>query len=177
MTKTSCLLVAIIVISSCHTGTDTWASSSEPISLSGQWQIRLDPKNAGVGEKWYSQELSETETITLPGSTAENGYGDDVSVKTKWTGKIIDKSWLTAAEYKKYRQPGNVKVPFWLQPVKHYRGIAWYQRDIEIRPELENKQITLFLERCHWETKVWLDNQLIGLMDHGDDIHGRFEQG
>lgn len=159
-TKISRLLVAVIIISSCHTGTDTWANSSESISLSGQWRFRLDPENAGVDEKWFAQKLSER--TTLPGSTAENGYGDDVSVKTKWTGKIIDKSWLTAAGYEKYREPGNVKVPFWLQPVKYYRGIAWYQRDIEIRPELENKQITLFLERCHWETKVWLDNQLIG---------------
>ena len=173
-TKILCLLIAIIAISGCYTGTNIWASSSGPISLSGQWRFRLDPGNAGVGEKWYSQELPKT--ITLPGSTAENGYGDNVSVKTKWTGQIVDKSWLKAARYKKYRQPGNVKVPFWLQPVKHYRGIAWYQRDIEIRPELENKQITLFLERCHWETKVWLDNQLIGTQNSLSVPH-RYEFG
>lgn len=167
-------LVTIIAISSFHTETDIWASSSESISLSGQWRFCLDPANAGVGEKWYSQKLPGQ--TTLPGSTAESGYGDDVSVKTKWTGRIIDKSWLTSARYKKYREPGNVKVPFWLQPVKYYRGIAWYQRDIEIRPELENKQITLFLERCHWETKVWLDNQLIGTRNSLSTPH-RYEFG
>ena len=30
--------------------------------------------------------------------------------------------WFTAPEYAKYRQPGNVKLPFWLQPEKYYAG-------------------------------------------------------
>ncbi len=52
----------------------------------------------------------------VPGSTAENGYGDHVSVDTKWTGGIVDQSWFTEAMYEKYRQPCNFKIPFlWLK--------------------------------------------------------------
>jgi len=46
----------------------------------------------------------------------------------------VDKSWFTAPEYAEYRKPGNIKVPFWLQPEKYYAGAAWYQREIEIPP-------------------------------------------
>ena len=33
---------------------------------------------------------------------------------------------------KNTRQPGNIKIPFWLEPVKYYKGVAWYQKDVEI---------------------------------------------
>ena len=133
------------------------------ISLAGQWFFRLDPENAGEQAKWYNGKL--TDRINLPGSTVENGYGDDISVDTKWTGSIVDRSWFTGAEYEKYRQPGNIKVPFWLTPVKHYVGPAWYQKQVNIPKSFAGKRVTLFLERCHWETKVWVDGVAAGMQD------------
>jgi hypothetical protein len=117
----------------------------------------------GEKEKWYSSKL--TDRIKLPGSTAENGFGDDISVDTKWTGRIIDRSWFTDAKYEKYRQPGNVKIPFWLTPVKHYVGPAWYQKQLDIPRNWQGKRIVLFLERCHWETKVWVDGVAASIQD------------
>jgi hypothetical protein len=133
------------------------------ISLAGQWRFQLDPENMGEKEKWYSSKL--TDRIKLPGSTAENGFGDDISVDTKWTGRIIDRSWFTDAKYEKYRQPGNVKIPFWLTPVKHYVGPAWYQKQLDIPRNWQGKRIVLFLERCHWETKVWVDGVAASIQD------------
>jgi len=75
----------------------------------------------------------------------------------------VDKSWFTAPEYAKYRQPGNVKVPFWLQPDKYYVGAAWYQRDLQIPAAWTGKRIVLTLERPHWETRVWIDSKEVGL--------------
>ena len=133
------------------------------ISLASQWSFKLDPKNAGQQEKWYAGKL--TDSIELPGSTAENGYGDDPWVDTKWTGQIVDKSWFTEDKYAKYRQAGSLKIPFWLTPVKHYVGPAWYQKQVEV-PEIWNgKRIVLLLERCHWETKVWVDGNAAGMQD------------
>ncbi|OHB73910.1 MAG: hypothetical protein A2Z25_09990 [Planctomycetes bacterium RBG_16_55_9] len=123
----------------------------------------MDPNNVGEQEKWYNHKL--TKSIRLPGSTAENGYGDDISVDTKWTGAIIDQSWFTEAKYEKYRQAGSIKIPFWLTPLKHYVGPAWYQRQVEIPQDWRDKQIVLFLERCHWETKVWVDGVAAGMQD------------
>jgi len=143
--------------------TDALDRQRETISLAGQWRFQLDPENIGEKESWCNSKL--TDRIKLPGSTAENGYGDDVSVDTKWTGSIIDRSWFTDAKYEKYRQPGNIKIPFWLTPVKHYVGPAWYQKQIDIPKKWRDRRITLFLERCHWETKVWVDGVAAGLQD------------
>jgi hypothetical protein len=138
------------------------------ISLAGQWRFQLDPENKGEKEKWYARQLApkgRADRIKLPGSTAQNGFGDDISVDTKWTGSIIDRSWFTDEKYEKYRQPGNVKIPFWLTPVKHYVGPAWYQRQVDIPETWKGRRIALFLERCHWETKVWVDGVAAGLQD------------
>ena len=78
--------------------------------------------------------LAGKETIRLPGMMQAQGYGDPVAVETPWTGEIVDRSWFTAPDYAKYRRPGNIKVPFGLQPERDYKGAAWYQRDLESRP-------------------------------------------
>ena len=65
--------------------------------------------------------------------------------------------WATAKKYEPYRQPGHFKVPFWLQPVKYYKGKAWHQREVEIPKDWQGKRIVLELERTHWETMVWVD--------------------
>jgi beta-galactosidase len=55
-----------------------------------------------------------------------------------------------------------VFAPFLCQPPRHYLGAAWYQRDIEIPEAWTNRRVVLFLERPHWESRVWLDDQLVG---------------
>lgn len=100
--------------------------------------------------------------IRLPGSLPQQGIGDSVTTNTAWTGDIVDRSWFTAPEYEQYRRPGNVKVPFWLQPEKHYVGAAWYQRDIEIPRRWTGQCVLLTLERPHWETRVWVDGEPVG---------------
>jgi hypothetical protein len=135
-------------------------AASQPITLDGAWRFQLDRENRGVNERWFDRVLSST--IQLPGSLPAQSIGDDVSVDTKWMGDIVDRSWFTAPEYERYRKPGNVKIPFWLQPDKYYAGVAWYQRDIIIPPEWKAKRIVLTLERPHWETHVWLDGKEIG---------------
>ena len=136
------------------------AAQSDHISLAGQWRFQLDRENAGIREQWFERSLPDK--IRLPGSLPAQGIGDDVSVETKWTGDIVDKSWFTAPEYAEYRKPGNIKVPFWLQPEKYYVGAAWYQRDIEIPPDWQGKRVVLTLERPHWETRVWVDGRQLG---------------
>ncbi|MCX6897117.1 MAG: discoidin domain-containing protein [Verrucomicrobia bacterium] len=130
------------------------------VSLEGQWRFQLDRSDVGITEKWFERTLLDR--IKLPGSLPAQGIGDEVTVDTKWIGGIVDKSWFTAPEYEKYRQPGNVKIPFWLQPEKYYAGAVWYQRDIEIPAEWAGLTAVLLLERPHWETRVWLDDKLIG---------------
>jgi len=133
------------------------------LDLSGSWKFQADSKDAGVSEKWFSKVLRDN--IHLPGSMAQSGKGDDPGVATKWTGGIIDRSWFIAPEYAKYRAPGNVKVPFWLTPDKYYVGPAWYQREITIPESWQGQRVVLFLERCHWETRLWVDGKEAGMQN------------
>lgn len=120
------------------------------IDLSGLWDFSL-----GETPRYSSQ-------LRLPGSLQTQGFGNDVSVETAWTGEIVDRSWFTEEKWAPYRQPGNVKIPFWLQPEKHYVGPAWYRREIEIPRDWAGRRVILFLERAHIQTMVYLDGVLIG---------------
>ena len=133
------------------------------MDLSGNWAFQLDPRDRGITEQWYAHPLSEH--IQLPGSLQAQGFGDEVSVDTQWTGDIVDRSWFSEERYAPYRQPGNLKVPFWLQPDKVYSGAAWYQREIDIPEEWRHWRVTLTLERAHWATQAWLDGRELGSRD------------
>ncbi len=131
--------------------------------LAGRWHFQLDREDAGIAGRWFEQELAGS--VRLPGSLPAQGIGDPVTVDTKWTGGIVDRSWYTAPEYEPYRQSGRVKVPFWLQPEIYYAGVAWYQRQLEIPAETADQRFGLLLERPHWETRVWIDDRSIGRND------------
>jgi beta-galactosidase/beta-glucuronidase len=76
-------------------------------------------------------------------------------------GQIVDSAFYENPEYAKYREPGNIKVPFWLQPVKYYEGAAWYQKEVNIPENWNGQFVELFLERCHWESRLWVDNKAV----------------
>ena len=130
------------------------------IDLSGEWSFKIDTADVGVYQEWFKQQF--TETVHLPGSMNTNGKGFDVDVNTPWTGNMWNRAWFEGKEYEKYREKGNTKVVFWLQPDKYYAGVAWYQKEITIPKEWEDKQIILTLERCHWVTHLWLDDNSLG---------------
>lgn len=129
-------------------------------SLAGTWRFELDRADVGVSQRWFERELKDK--IRLPGALQNQGFGDDITVDTKWTGDVGSDRWRRLPEYAPYRQPGNIKVPFFLQPAKHYVGAAWYQRDIEIPKAWAEKRVLLTLERPHWGTHLWLDDRFIG---------------
>ncbi|MBN1185064.1 MAG: beta-glucuronidase [Bacteroidales bacterium] len=135
-------------------------TNSQTVTLEGTWRFQMDPDDLGIDEKWFTQVLSDT--IHLPGSMPAQGKGYAPSLSTQWTGSIYDSSWFFNPAMAKYREPGNLKFPFWLTPNKVYVGTAWYQREIDIPEDWKDRSIILFLERPHWQTMVWLDDQLIG---------------
>lgn len=137
--------------------------SQSKINLAGEWRFAADATDKGVSERWFSKTLPET--ILLPGSMATNGKGDDITVKTRFTGQIVDSSFYKKPEYAKYRVAGNEKIPFWLQAVKYYVGAAWYQKEVIIPNNWKNQSIELFLERCHWETRLWIDDKEVGMLN------------
>ncbi len=133
------------------------------ISLAGDWTLELDPSDEGVSNKWFQRTLRNR--VSLPGSLPAQGIGDEITPETKWTGTIFDRSYFESDKYARYRRPGNIKVPFWLQPEKYFVGPAWYQREIDIPESWSGQRLVLFLERPHWQTRVWIDDREVGFGD------------
>jgi len=156
------------------------ASQVNLIDLAGEWRFALDrsteqlqPQPAGrempvlnpgdgITQEWFKHNLPDK--IELPGILQAQGYGDDISTNTPWVLGLGDAWWkLQPAELRDhFSQPGHVEVPFLSQPPKHYLGAAWYQRDIEIPKDWSSKRVVLFLERVHWKSTVWLDDEEVG---------------
>lgn len=134
--------------------------SQTSISLAGQWRFAMDGNDEGIAQKWFSKKLDDA--VQLPGSMLTNHKGDAVTLQTKWTGSIYDSSWYFIPRFAKYRQPGNLKFPFWLTPEKYYTGAAWYQKDIVVPAAWKGSDAILFLERCHIKTMVWVDDHFAG---------------
>ncbi|MES2279235.1 MAG: sugar-binding domain-containing protein [Bacteroidota bacterium] len=148
-----CLLALIIALSS-------FKKTDDIITLDGIWSFKIDQDDKGITDKWYVQKL--TDRVKLPGSMAQNLKGDDISLTTKWTASIFDSSFYYNPHLAKFRQPGNIKIPFCLTPAKYYVGAAWYQKEVTIPKTWAGKRLVLFLERTHIETRVWVDDNEVG---------------
>ncbi|MBN8215620.1 MAG: hypothetical protein J0L75_03220 [Spirochaetes bacterium] len=103
------------------------------VSLAGEWQLRMDPSSIGAQRSWFGETFSG-DPASLPGTVDSNP-----------------------------RQPparfGDLKGFAQVYP---YRGGVWYQQELEIPAAWIGKHLTLFLERCQWETAVWVDGVCAG---------------
>lgn len=154
------LLVSIaIVFASVLTAT----GQNHSFSLSGKWDFQIDREDAGIKEQWFNKSLDES--INLPGSMPEKLKGDNVTARTQWTGSLYDSSYYFNPYMEKYRIEGQVKLPFFLTPDKHYVGVAWYQKKVTIPSDWKGERILLFLERPHIETTVWVNTKEIGMQN------------
>jgi hypothetical protein len=138
-------------------------AASESVPLAGDWRFALDASDVGINAQWFNSNL--VNHIRLPGALQSQGYGSEISITTPWVLSLYDRNWFLRADYQAYTNTGNVKVPFVCQPPRHFLGAAWYQRDIQIPGSWQSRRVVLFLERPHWETRVWLDDKLIGTND------------
>lgn len=158
--RTRALTMAVLLLSAVwHCGAAS-KDGRERINLDGTWRFTIDRTDAGKGQ-WYNVPFDDE--IILPGSMTTNNKGDNVSITTPWIGTVNDQSFFKNPEYGRYREDANFKIPFWLQPVKYYSGVAWYQRDVEIPKDWDKQAVELFLERCHWETRLWVDEREVGM--------------
>ena len=134
--------------------------AQEILSLAGSWQFEVDSEDIGTKERWFERDL--TDNIFLPSSMPEQGKGNNPSLQTQWVGSIYDSSFYFNPFMEPYRRAENIKFPFFLTPVKHYVGVAWYRRGIYIPQTWSGERVILFLERPHIETTVYVNGQSVG---------------
>jgi len=150
-----------------------WFSSiaaQQIISLDGPWDFFLDRDNTLEPPA----DAQYTDYVMLPGSMLTNEKGDPVSVRTQWTGSLYDSSYFFNPYMEKYRREvrsaddfggqasDGVKFPFFLTPKYHYVGTAWYHRSVYVPKSLKDQRITLFLERPHIETTLFINGKEVG---------------
>ena len=138
------LLLLACLLSGSHT------QAQQIISLEGAWDFCM-----GDSAKY-------DDYVMLPGSMLTNGKGYPVSVKTQWTGSLYDSSYYFNPYMERYRKEGEMKFPFFLTPERHYVGNAWYRRSIYVPRNWSDQRITLFLERPHIETTVYVNGHEVG---------------
>ena len=144
MKKFVCAICAIVFGVQLH--------AQDILSLAGSWDFSTGDTLPAAYDDY----------VMLPGSMLTNGKGNDVSIHTQWTGSLYDSSFYFNPYMEKYRQEGQMKFPFFLTPEKHYVGNAWYRRNVYVPQDWRGQRITLFLERPHIETTVYVNGQEVG---------------
>ena len=136
------LLFLLFCVAGC-----TSVIAQRTISLAGNWQL--------------SSRLDAT-SVNLPGSLLTNGIGDEVTIDTRWTGSLYDSSYYFNPFMERYRKAGEMKLPFFLTPAKHFVGEVTYKRTVVIPKAWKKQRVTLFLERPHIETTVVVNGHEVG---------------
>ena len=137
-----------------------WAHAGDVQSLAGKWRFEMDPADVGEKSQWFSHTLSGE--IHLPGILEAQGYGDAIGIHTPWVLTLYDHYWYLRSAYEGDTNTGRVRIPFLSQPPRHYAGAAWFQRDFDVPVGWKGQRITLFLERPHWKTTLWVDHHRVG---------------
>ena len=140
------------------------AQAQQAISLAGEWEFQIDRQDSGIVRQWYNLPTLN-DRIELPGSMPQRLKGDPVTAQTQWTGSLYDSTYYYSPAMARYREEGNIKLPFFLTPPRHYTGAAWYRRTIRIPREWKGKHISLFLERPHIESMVWVNGKPAGIQN------------
>ena len=109
-------------------------TTDKMISLAGKWSFKLDPENEGISQQWFTKALPDS--ITLPGTTDEAGYGEETHEAC--TDRLS-------------------RVYRWIGP-------AWYQQTVSIPKNWKGKKIFLFLERTK-NSQIWVDDIWVGSDD------------
>ncbi|VGO13571.1 Beta-galactosidase [Pontiella desulfatans] len=139
------------------------------ISLAGEWSLALDPENKGQEQGWHAALPLGCGSLKLPGTLQEQGYGNIPNFETKWIAKRVIKqnfpNYFVHPMYSRYREDAHFRFPYLLNPERHYVGPAWYQRTVTIPESWKGQRMSLFLERCHWQSSLWVDGKAVGTND------------
>ncbi|MFZ5831354.1 MAG: discoidin domain-containing protein [Planctomycetota bacterium] len=136
------------------------SAAADSVDLSGTWEVCLDPDRAYAPNSTADAQPA-FQPVRLPGALRDSGLGDPVGPATRWIGLVREQVW-NDPHYAPFLKGDPFKVPFWLQPERHYVGQAWYRRAVEVPESWRGRRIVLFLERPHWRTTAWVDGQAAG---------------
>jgi len=132
--------------------------ADDTLSLAGRWRFRLDPRDLGERQKWFTVVLPDS--IALPGTTDQAGKGYPLDrQRMSYPVEFLRTRWPATAKVHQADTAGYLVRPW------YYVGKAWYQRRIEIPDAWRDQYVRLRLERSIWQTHVWIDDRDAGTDD------------
>ncbi|MCH7414358.1 glycoside hydrolase family 2 [Belliella sp. R4-6] len=133
------VVLKIIVFFICILSVSCKPQGELTLNLAGSWQVALDSLSEGEDKEWFINFPTETQ-IDLPGTLDLAGVGTPNNL-----------------------EPGlNNKVLSHLARKHEYIGPAWYRKTIDLPEGWESEKMILHLERVMWESKVWINGELVG---------------
>ncbi len=128
------------------------------IDLVGRWSMELDPQDQGVASRWWEKRFADT--IKLPGTLAEAGKGDPLTMQPLLPSppppNFNPKRGLSFG-----RAMTNNATLLHFYPRFSYVGPAWYRRTVDIPQSWSGQDAELELERVIWESRLWVNGQFI----------------
>ncbi len=155
---------------SCQTGVIllgllAWAGSPglearDTVSLSGEWRVRLDVRDEGLGGQWYSAPIATRSLMRLPGTTDLAGLGAALDPAT-----LRYSVEFPYSRFPGVNEPERADERGFLVRRHFHLGPAWYERDLDIPAAWGDRFVSLRLERALWKTEAWVDGLPAGAAD------------
>jgi beta-galactosidase len=120
------------------------------LNLSGEWEFRLDPLDAGVREKWYEPAVQFPHKIGVPGAWNAQGFGFDDPRELR--------KYLDAAQTQLLAGPGSETDRLF----HVYPGPAWYRTAVRIPQAWKGKRLRLKFGGVHRTADIWVNGTLLG---------------
>lgn len=118
-----------------------WRDQIMKIALNGTWNFSLD---RDAHQNWADKKAPlPKDTIQVPGSIEEQGYGEP-------------SSHYPIGTWKKDRE---------------YEGVAWYVKEIEIAKDVLSHDFFLEIKGVRWITQLWVDGKYVGKEDSLSTVH------
>ena len=115
------------------------------ISLAGTWCLRLEnPRRheIGMSKQWFKETFAGDPAV-LPGTLQVENRHTEAAVKPKI-------------------RPDSDDGLSGFTTLRSYRGASWYQREVDIPSGWAGKHIEMTMERCMWDSYVWVDEAFQG---------------
>lgn len=133
------------------------ASYRPSMDLSGEWEFKLDPLDAGREEKWFEARIPYPKKLQVPGAWNAQGIGFESRDQLRAYEKHI------LEEQRELNKRGILGVQRASDRIEHvYPGPGWYRKKVTIPAEWKGKIPWLIFEGVHREAEVWVNGKSAG---------------
>ena len=127
------------------------------IDLSGEWEFKLDPLDAGRAGKWFEETVPYERKIQVPGAwNAQGAAYEQEAVLREYEAKLLNEQKQLFGLGTLGKESESAKLS------SVYPGPAWYRRKVKIPEDWKGRIPWLVFGGIHREAEVWVNGQSVG---------------